>query len=68
MPSRSSMATLADDPPGAMQDRLVEQTRLAGYGIWEHVAPGRLDARCFDVPWSVPVATTGPLPYGSSSS
>ncbi|MEZ5138408.1 MAG: metallophosphoesterase family protein [Acidimicrobiales bacterium] len=42
-----------------------DRTRLAGYGAWEHVAPGRLDARCFDVPWSVPVAD---LAYGSTSS
>lgn len=37
----------------------LDRSRLAGYGAWEHVAPGRLDARCFDVPWSVagPAAT-----------
>lgn len=32
----------------------LDRTRIAGYGTWEHLAPGRLDARCFDLPWSVP--------------
>lgn len=31
----------------------LDRTRLAGYGVWEHVAPGRLDARCFDLHWHV---------------
>lgn len=39
----------------------LDRTRLAGFGSWEHVAPGRLDARCFDVAWSQPfVPATGP--------
>jgi len=28
-----------------------DHTRIAAFGLWEHVAPGRLDARCFDVAW-----------------
>ncbi|HRW37039.1 MAG: metallophosphoesterase family protein [Acidimicrobiales bacterium] len=44
-----------------------DRTRRAGLGAWEHVAPGRLDARCFDVPWSVAVADRDPAAYGSTS-
>jgi hypothetical protein len=29
-----------------------DHTRIAAFGLWEHAAPGRLDARCFNVPWS----------------
>lgn len=31
-----------------------DHTRIAAYGLWEHAAPGRLDARCFTLPWSRP--------------
>lgn len=31
-----------------------ERARRAGLGAWEHVSPGRLDSRCFDVDWAVP--------------
>ncbi|MFN8018976.1 MAG: metallophosphoesterase family protein [Acidimicrobiales bacterium] len=31
-----------------------DHTRIAAYGLWEHAAPGRLDARCFALPWSRP--------------
>lgn len=29
-----------------------DHTRIAAFGLWEHAAPGRLGARCFDVPWT----------------
>ena len=32
-----------------------DHSRRAAAGFWRHVAPGRLDARCFNLPWSVPV-------------
>jgi hypothetical protein len=28
-----------------------DHTRIAAFGLWEHAAPGRLDARCFNVAW-----------------
>jgi hypothetical protein len=28
-----------------------DHTRIAAYGAWEHAAPGRLAARCFDLRW-----------------
>jgi Icc protein len=31
-----------------------DYSRRAAAGMWRHVAPGRLDARCFTLPWSVP--------------
>jgi 3',5'-cyclic AMP phosphodiesterase CpdA len=31
-----------------------DHSRRAGFGLWEHASPGRLDARCFDVAWSRP--------------
>ena len=31
-----------------------DHTRIAAYGLWEHASPGRLDARCFNVPWTLP--------------
>ena len=30
-----------------------DHSRIAGFGLWEHLSPGRLDARCFDVRWAV---------------
>ncbi|WP_426571660.1 metallophosphoesterase family protein [Aquihabitans sp. McL0605] len=29
-----------------------DYSRVAAFGAWEHAAPGRLDARCFDIAWS----------------
>ena len=29
-----------------------DHSRIAAFGMWEHAAPGRLDARCFNVPWA----------------
>ncbi|HEY4376946.1 MAG TPA: metallophosphoesterase, partial [Acidimicrobiales bacterium] len=29
-----------------------DHSRRAAAGLWRHVAPGRLDARCFNVPWT----------------
>jgi 3',5'-cyclic AMP phosphodiesterase CpdA len=31
-----------------------DHTRVAAFGLWEHAAPGRLDARCFNVAWRRP--------------
>ena len=31
-----------------------DHSRIAAYGAWEHAAPGRLDARCFNVAWGRP--------------
>ncbi len=31
-----------------------DHSRIAAYGAWEHAAPGRLDARCFNVAWEQP--------------
>lgn len=31
-----------------------DHSRIAAFGAWEHAAPGRLDARCFNVAWSQP--------------
>jgi 3',5'-cyclic AMP phosphodiesterase CpdA len=31
-----------------------DHSRLAVWGLWEHVSPGRLDARCFAIPWRRP--------------
>ena len=31
-----------------------DHSRIAAFGLWEHAAPGRLDARCFNVPWGQP--------------
>ncbi len=31
-----------------------DHSRVAAFGLWEHAAPGRLDARCFNVPWGRP--------------
>lgn len=31
-----------------------DHSRRAALGAWRHVSPGRLDARCFDLPWTVP--------------
>lgn len=31
-----------------------DHSRLAAFGLWEHAAPGRLDARCFNVEWTRP--------------
>jgi len=28
-----------------------DHSRIAAFGMWEHAAPGRLDSRCFNVPW-----------------
>ena len=28
-----------------------DHSRTAAFGLWEHVSPGRLDARCFNVAW-----------------
>ena len=28
-----------------------DETRRAAFGLWGHVGIGRLDARCFDLPW-----------------
>lgn len=28
-----------------------DHSRIAAFGLWEHAAPGRLDARCFNVAW-----------------
>ena len=33
-----------------------DHSRRAAWGMWRHVAPGRLDARCFNLPWGVPLA------------
>lgn len=29
-----------------------DHSRIAAFGTWEHAAPGRLDARCFNVAWT----------------
>ncbi|WP_421118805.1 metallophosphoesterase family protein [Aquihabitans daechungensis] len=29
-----------------------DHSRIAGFGLWEHAAPGRLDSRCFNVAWA----------------
>lgn len=29
-----------------------DHSRIAAFGAWEHAAPGRLDARCFNVAWA----------------
>jgi len=29
-----------------------DHTRIAAFGLWEHAAPGRLDARCFNIAWA----------------
>lgn len=31
-----------------------DHSRVAAFGAWEHAAPGRLDARCFNVTWARP--------------
>jgi hypothetical protein len=31
-----------------------DHSRIAAFGAWEHAAPGRLDARCFNVAWGQP--------------
>ena len=31
-----------------------DHSRIAAFGAWEHAAPGRLDARCFNVAWGRP--------------
>ncbi len=31
-----------------------DHTRIAAFGAWEHAAPGRLDARCFNLTWGGP--------------
>lgn len=31
-----------------------DHSRVAAFGMWEHAAPGRLDARCFNVAWGQP--------------
>lgn len=31
-----------------------DHSRIAAFGMWEHAAPGRLDARCFNVAWGRP--------------
>lgn len=31
-----------------------DHSRIAAFGAWEHAAPGRLDARCFNVAWNRP--------------
>ena len=31
-----------------------DHSRVAAFGLWEHAAPGRLDARCFNVAWAQP--------------
>ncbi len=31
-----------------------DHTRRAALGLWGHIAIGRMDARCFNVPWTVP--------------
>lgn len=31
-----------------------DHTRTAAFGLWEHAAPGRLDARCFNIAWRTP--------------
>ena len=31
-----------------------DHSRIAAFGMWEHAAPGRLDARCFNVAWGQP--------------
>ncbi|MCU1355935.1 MAG: Calcineurin-like phosphoesterase [Acidimicrobiales bacterium] len=33
-----------------------DHSRRAAAGLWRHIAPGRLDARCFNLPWTVPVS------------
>ncbi len=32
--------------------RWTDHTRIAAYGLWEHAAPGRMDARCFNIAWT----------------
>lgn len=33
-----------------------DHSRVAAFGAWEHASPGRLDSRCFTMPWSRTVA------------
>lgn len=36
--------------------RWTDHTRRAAGGMWGHIAPGRLDARCFNLAWTVPIS------------
>ncbi|MCU1455624.1 MAG: Calcineurin-like phosphoesterase [Acidimicrobiales bacterium] len=42
-----------------------ERTRDAALGLWGHVAPGRLDARCFTLDWHRPQPGAGGASGGS---